>query len=73
MKYLLTKVIKIYQVILSQFIGQHCRFTPSCSNYAVKAIEDHGSINGVLLAGKRLCRCHPWADGGIDEVPKANE
>ena len=73
MKYLLIKVIKIYQIILSQFVGQHCRFTPSCSNYAVKAIEAHGSINGVFLAGKRVCRCHPWADGGIDEVPKINE
>ena len=73
MKYLLIKTIKTYQLVLSQFIGQHCRFTPSCSNYALKAIEIHGPISGTLLITRRLCRCHPWANGGIDEVPKINE
>ena len=70
MNYLLIKIIKIYQVSLSTFVGQHCRFTPTCSNYAIEAIKSHGSLQGMFLTTKRICRWHPWADGGIDEVPK---
>lgn len=70
MNYLLIKIIKIYQASLSTFVGQHCRFSPTCSNYAIEAIKSHGSLQGMLLTTKRICRCHPWADGGIDEVPK---
>lgn len=70
MNYLLINIIKVYQATLSCFLGQHCRFTPSCSNYALEAIELHGSIQGVILTSKRICRCHPWSDGGVDEVPK---
>ena len=70
MNYLLIKIIKIYQASLSTFVGQHCRFSPTCSNYAIEAIKSHGSLQGIFLTTKRICRCHPWADGGIDEVPK---
>mgnify|MGYP001437207570 FL=1 len=70
MKYILIKIIRIYQVIFSVFVGQHCRFTPTCSNYAIDAVENHGFSKGLILSTKRVCRCHPWAAGGVDEVPK---
>jgi|TARA_B100000900_G_C20461448_1_gene667468 putative membrane protein insertion efficiency factor len=70
MKYILIKIIRIYQVIFSVFVGQHCRFTPTCSNYAIDAVENHGFLKGLILSTKRVCRCHPWAAGGVDEVPK---
>tara|TARA_Y100000992_G_scaffold106420_1_gene69290 strand:+ start:575 stop:790 length:216 start_codon:yes stop_codon:yes gene_type:complete len=70
MNYLLIKLIRLYQITLSAFVGQHCRFTPTCSHYAIKAIENHGLTKGVLLSTKRVCKCHPWSEGGIDEVPK---
>ena len=70
MSYLLIKIIKIYQTTLSMFVGQHCRFSPTCSSYAIEAIKTHGPTRGLFLTSKRICRCHPWADGGIDEVPK---
>ena len=70
MNYLLIKLIRLYQITLSAFVGKHCRFTPTCSNYAIKAIENHGLTKGVVLSTKRVCKCHPWSEGGIDEVPK---
>jgi len=73
MNFLLIKIIKIYQIVFSAFVGQHCRFSPTCSNYAIDAIKTHGSIKGTALASKRICRCHPWSYGGVDEVPKTNE
>ena len=69
MNYLLIKIIKLYQATLSLFVGQHCRFFPTCSNYAIDAIKLHGVMKGLYLASSRICRCHPWAEGGIDEVP----
>ena len=69
MNYLLIKIIKIYQATLSIFVGQHCRFSPTCSNYTIDAIKLHGAMKGLYLASGRICRCHPWAAGGIDEVP----
>jgi len=65
-------LIRFYQVVLSPFVGQHCRFYPSCSNYALEAIQRHGSARGSWLAVKRLCRCHPWHPGGVDPVPNTN-
>jgi uncharacterized protein len=50
-----------------------CRFTPSCSQYAVEAIREHGALAGGALAAKRICRCHPWGDCGHDPVPKAEK
>ena len=69
MKSLLQFLIRCYQVLLSPFLGQHCRFTPSCSQYAIEAIERHGSWRGGWLAIRRIGRCHPWCDGGHDPVP----
>ena len=62
-------IIKIYQLTISPFIGRHCRFQPSCSRYAIDAIEQHGAMRGSWLAIKRIGRCQPWREGGYDPVP----
>ncbi len=72
MKSLLLLLLKAYKLGISPFLGQHCRFHPSCSDYARDAITTHGALRGSLLAGRRLCKCHPWHAGGIDPVPPAS-
>ena len=62
-------LIKTYSLLLSPFLGKHCRFQPSCSEYAIKALEIHGTTSGLWLALRRICRCHPFSAGGIDPVP----
>jgi len=69
MKSLLLFLIRAYQLTLSPFLGQHCRFTPTCSQYAAEAIARHGALRGGWLAIKRIGRCHPFCDGGYDPVP----
>jgi len=66
---LLQLLIRAYQLLLSPFLGSHCRFTPSCSQYAAEAIGRHGALRGTWLALKRIGRCHPFCDGGYDPVP----
>jgi hypothetical protein len=66
-------MIRAYQLTLSPIVGQHCRFTPSCSRYAAEAIRVHGSARGSWLAVKRIARCHPLCEGGVDPVPPAEE
>lgn len=61
--------IRVYQYLISPLLGPHCRFHPTCSHYAVEAIETHGAIRGGWLALRRLSRCHPWHPGGCDPVP----
>jgi uncharacterized protein len=61
--------IRAYQLLLSPLMAPACRFHPSCSNYAMQAIESHGPLRGTKLALGRLARCHPWNPGGVDEVP----
>lgn len=58
-----------YQLVLSPWLGQQCRFYPSCSHYAQQAILTHGVIKGFYLTTRRLLRCHPWCEGGVDPVP----
>jgi uncharacterized protein len=70
MKSLLKAPIHLYRWFLSPWLGRHCRFEPTCSAYALEAIERHGAWRGSLLAGKRLCRCHPWGGAGFDPVPE---
>ncbi len=65
-------LIRLYQLLLSPVLPASCRFTPSCSAYAMQAIEEHGPVGGSWLGVKRICRCHPWNDGGYDPVPPAN-
>lgn len=63
--------ILVYRYTLSPMLGPRCRFTPSCSEYALQAIERHGPFTGSGLAVWRLCRCHPFNEGGPDPVPPA--
>jgi putative membrane protein insertion efficiency factor len=70
MQTILIVIIKCYRYLLSPFIGQHCRFTPTCSEYAIEAIQLHGSIKGGWYALRRLTRCHPFCAGGVDPVPE---
>lgn len=62
-------ILRCYQAVISPLLGNNCRFYPSCSAYAVEAIEQHGTVRGSSLALKRLCKCHPWHEGGLDPVP----
>lgn len=66
---LLMLLVRGYQIVLSPFMGGKCRFYPSCSNYGLEAIEVHGAFKGTWLAIRRIGRCHPFHDGGIDPVP----
>lgn len=70
MKTILLLLVRAYQLGLSPFLGQNCRFYPSCSAYAFEAIGEHGALKGSFLATKRVCKCHPWHPGGVDPVPK---
>ncbi len=72
LKLCLIKLITLYQYTLSALIGRQCRFEPSCSHYTKEAIELHGSIQGLILGVRRVCKCHPWHEGGYDPVPKSS-
>ena len=61
--------IKIYQIIISPLLGPSCRFTPTCSQYAVEAIQKYGPLKGSWLSFKRIIKCHPWGGSGYDPVP----
>ena len=69
MAHLLIWLIKMYQVLLSPFFGQQCRFSPTCSQYALDAINKNGALRGAYYAIRRLLRCHPWHPGGHDPAP----
>jgi uncharacterized protein len=62
-------LVRCYRYFLSPFFGQHCRFHPTCSAYAIEAIEQYGVAKGVWLALHRIGRCHPLSEGGLDPVP----
>jgi uncharacterized protein len=66
MKKLFLFFLRCYQAAISPFLGNCCRFYPSCSNYSLEAIEKHGLFKGSWLTLKRLVKCHPWHAGGID-------
>lgn len=69
MKYLLIGFLRLYRLLISPLYGEVCRYFPSCSAYALEAVQVHGSMKGSWLAVRRLARCHPWAAGGVDKVP----
>jgi len=61
--------IKLYRIILSPFLGNSCRYQPSCSQYGIEAMEKYGAIKGSWLTAKRVCSCNPWGGHGYDPVP----
>lgn len=68
--FLLSLPIRVYRLLLSPLVGRNCRYEPTCSAYALQSLERHGAVKGSWLAIRRILRCHPWGDSGIDEVPK---
>lgn len=62
-------VLRAYRAVISPLYGDVCRYYPSCSHYTLHAIQEHGVVKGVWLGSRRILRCHPWAKGGIDDVP----
>ncbi|CAN5242388.1 hypothetical protein BH09ACT6_BH09ACT6_22790 [soil metagenome] len=64
-------VLRVYRLVISPLYGDVCRYYPSCSSYALQAIQQRGLTVGVALGAYRIVRCHPWAAGGIDDVPPA--
>ncbi|HLW74637.1 MAG TPA: membrane protein insertion efficiency factor YidD [Gammaproteobacteria bacterium] len=73
MQRLLIFAIRVYQYTLSPMLGLRCRFEPSCSRYAVEALQEHGALKGSWLAARRIVRCHPFHPGGYDPVPQHPE
>jgi len=63
-------ILRAYRAVISPLYGDVCRYYPSCSQYALTAIQKHGAAKGIALGSWRLVRCHPWAAGGIDDVPE---
>jgi putative membrane protein insertion efficiency factor len=73
MQQLLIAGVKTYRLLLSPWLGSSCRFTPTCSAYALQALDKHGAGTGSYLTLKRLSRCQPWCRGGHDPVPEKNQ
>ena len=61
--------VRFYRLVFSPWVGMNCRYHPTCSAYALEALEQHGGIKGTWLAARRIFRCHPWGGSGIDNVP----
>jgi uncharacterized protein len=71
MKYVLIGLLKGYRFAISPLYGQVCRYHPTCSAYALEAVQTHGAVRGTWWSMRRVARCHPWAAGGLDPVPPA--
>lgn len=69
MKMVLVALLKGWRLVISPLYGQRCRYYPSCSAYALGAVEEHGALRGSWLTLRRVGRCHPWTPGGVDLVP----
>jgi len=65
----LVAILRLYRAVISPLYGDVCRYYPSCSSYAMQSIQHYGVIRGIWMGTRRLARCHPWAEGGIDDVP----
>jgi uncharacterized protein len=72
-KYVLIGLLKAWRLLISPLYGNVCRYYPSCSAYALRAVSVHGAVKGSWLTVRRLLRCHPWAPGGYDPVPGTPE
>ena len=66
MTWLLSLPIRLYRTLVSPLLGQRCKYYPSCSQYALDALREHGPLRGLVLTGWRLLRCNPWSHGGVD-------
>jgi putative membrane protein insertion efficiency factor len=66
---ILIGLVRFYQVAISPWTPAACRFTPTCSSYAIDALREHGAVRGAWLAARRLAKCHPWGGYGFDPVP----
>ena len=62
-------VVRFYRVAISPWLGTRCRYQPTCSSYAIEALQVHGALKGSWLAARRIGRCHPWGGSGYDPVP----
>jgi len=69
-KRILTMLVRAYQLIVSPLLGDNCRFQPTCSHYMIGAIDRFGAVKGTWLGLRRLSRCHPWHEGGLDPIPE---
>lgn len=69
MKRLLIGLVRGYQLLISPFLGNNCRYSPSCSAYTIEAMEKHGPLKGIWMGMRRVGRCHPFHEGGYDPVP----
>ena len=65
----LLALVQLYRIAISPWLGANCRFEPTCSEYALQALREHGAFRGSWLAAKRIGRCHPWGGSGYDPVP----
>ncbi len=65
-------ILTVYRAVISPLYGDVCRYYPSCSHYTLQAIQQHGVLKGIWLGSFRIARCHPWAEGGVDDVPHAH-
>ena len=66
---ILVAIVRLYQNVISPYLGNNCRHSPTCSQYTIEAIEIHGPLKGSWLGVKRIARCHPWGTSGYDPVP----
>lgn len=67
--YILSLPVRAYRLVFSPWVGHNCRYQPTCSAYALEALERHGALRGAWLALRRIGRCHPWGHSGYDPVP----
>jgi len=65
----LIQLVRLYRLAISPWLGSNCRYDPTCSRYAIEALQKHGALKGSWLAAKRIVRCHPWGGSGYDPVP----
>lgn len=68
----LIQLVRLYRIAISPWLGPNCRYDPTCSSYAIEALQIHGVLKGALLAARRIGRCHPWGGAGYDPVPDRN-
>ena len=66
-------MIRLYQLFISPLLGQNCRYLPTCSEYSVKSLKEHGLFRGSILSIKRISKCHPWGSHRFDPVPKKTD